>query len=216
MVLRHKIPTGGRTYLNLCFALDDLTQEQLTKASFLCRLLGSLGAADHGMEELHRHYRRCPPVEGRSPGGSVPYPPGDALHNAGSSGRTGRGAACGNGEWVCLHTRLPAAGGGLRRGTGNGICAVEEWRWINSCMTRISAFRKRKWFCRGILFLVCRALFCQRTNRERIFLENPFISFWWSVICSVPRKPAAFQACMICSASGLAASCSAAPSIGRV
>jgi len=56
-VLRHEVPSGGITYLNLYFALDDMTPEQLAKTSFLCRLLGSLDTAGHGLEELQREIR---------------------------------------------------------------------------------------------------------------------------------------------------------------
>lgn len=56
-VLRHEVPTGGITYLNLYFALDDLGPEDLTKVSFLCRLLGSLDTTSHSLESLQREVR---------------------------------------------------------------------------------------------------------------------------------------------------------------
>lgn len=56
-VLRHALPTGGITYLNLYFALDDLSTEQLTKTAFLCELLGSLDTAVHDMDALQRAQR---------------------------------------------------------------------------------------------------------------------------------------------------------------
>ena len=56
-VLRHCMPTGGITYLNLYFALDDLTASQLTRASFLAQLLGSLETDSHNLEDLQREMR---------------------------------------------------------------------------------------------------------------------------------------------------------------
>ncbi len=53
-VLRHTLPTGGITYLNVYFALDDLPAEQLTQAAFLCMLLGSLDTAGHDMDALQK------------------------------------------------------------------------------------------------------------------------------------------------------------------
>lgn len=41
-VLRHTLPTHGITYLNLYFAADDLTGEEVCAASLLCELLGAL------------------------------------------------------------------------------------------------------------------------------------------------------------------------------
>lgn len=51
-VLRHLLPNGGITDLNLYFALDDLDAEQLSQASLLCTLLGSLDTAGHGLADL--------------------------------------------------------------------------------------------------------------------------------------------------------------------
>lgn len=56
-VLRHELPAGGVTYLNLYFAVDDLPPEQLTRAAFLCRLLGRLGTAGHDLQTLRREIR---------------------------------------------------------------------------------------------------------------------------------------------------------------
>ena len=56
-VLRHTLPTGGITYLNLYFALDDLPAEQLTQAAFLCMLLGSLDTAGRDMDALQKARR---------------------------------------------------------------------------------------------------------------------------------------------------------------
>ncbi len=56
-VLRHALSTGGITYLNLYFALDDLAAGQLTKAAFLCTLLGSLDTAAHDMDALQKAQR---------------------------------------------------------------------------------------------------------------------------------------------------------------
>ncbi len=41
-VLRHSLPTHGITYLNLYFSAEDLDGESLSRASFLCELLGAL------------------------------------------------------------------------------------------------------------------------------------------------------------------------------
>ena len=56
-VLRHTLPTGKITYLNLYFSLDDLSPDQLTKASFLCTLLGSLDTAAYDMDALQKAQR---------------------------------------------------------------------------------------------------------------------------------------------------------------
>ncbi len=56
-VLRHTLPTGGITYLNVYFTLDDLPAEQLTQAAFLCMLLGSLDTAGHDMDALQKARR---------------------------------------------------------------------------------------------------------------------------------------------------------------
>lgn len=56
-VLCHKVSTGGITYLNLYFALDDMSGEQLTQISFLCELLGRVDTACHTTEELQKELR---------------------------------------------------------------------------------------------------------------------------------------------------------------
>lgn len=55
--LRHELPAAGISYYNLYFALDDMSEDQLTKASFLCRLLGSLDTANYPLEDLKRETR---------------------------------------------------------------------------------------------------------------------------------------------------------------
>lgn len=56
-VLRHDLPTRGVTYLHLYFALDDLTPDELTKASFLARLFGYLDTSSRTLTELHQEMR---------------------------------------------------------------------------------------------------------------------------------------------------------------
>ncbi len=56
-LLRHPLSTGGITYLSLYFAADNLSPEQLTKASFLTELLGSLATEGHELEDLQRELR---------------------------------------------------------------------------------------------------------------------------------------------------------------
>ena len=56
-VLLHHLPTGGITYLNLYFAMDDLTEEQISQASFLSQLLGQMETENHTVEELQRELR---------------------------------------------------------------------------------------------------------------------------------------------------------------
>jgi len=56
-VLLHRTPTGGITYLNLYFAMDDLSEEQVSQASFLAQLLGQLETEQHGLEDLQRELR---------------------------------------------------------------------------------------------------------------------------------------------------------------
>ncbi|MDE7260592.1 MAG: insulinase family protein, partial [Oscillospiraceae bacterium] len=56
-VLLHRVPTGGITYLNLYFAMDDLTEEQVSQASFLAQLLGKLETENHALEDLQRELR---------------------------------------------------------------------------------------------------------------------------------------------------------------
>ena len=56
-VLLHHVPAGGITYLNLYFAMDDLTEEQVSQASFLAQLLGKLETEDHSLEDLQRELR---------------------------------------------------------------------------------------------------------------------------------------------------------------
>lgn len=56
-VLRHELPTSGISYVNLYFALDDLSEKRLSQASLLCDLLGSLDTAGHPQEELQKELR---------------------------------------------------------------------------------------------------------------------------------------------------------------
>ena len=51
-LLRHPIPTGGVSYVNLYFDISDFSEEKLSQASFLCRLLGELDTASHSGGEL--------------------------------------------------------------------------------------------------------------------------------------------------------------------
>lgn len=53
-VLRHELVTGGIAYLELYFALDDLTGEELSMASFLCGLLNALDTETRPLDELKR------------------------------------------------------------------------------------------------------------------------------------------------------------------
>ncbi len=52
--LRHPLPTGGITYLNLYFSADDLTPEELSQAAFLCQLLGDLDTRTRDSSQLRR------------------------------------------------------------------------------------------------------------------------------------------------------------------
>lgn len=56
-VLFHETPTRGITYLDLYFALDDLTPERLTQAALLCDLLTDLDTDRYPMDELQREIR---------------------------------------------------------------------------------------------------------------------------------------------------------------
>ncbi len=56
-LLRHEQPTGGISYVNLYFALDDMTADELTRISFLSGLLGNLDTANYSVEELQREIR---------------------------------------------------------------------------------------------------------------------------------------------------------------
>lgn len=56
-LLRHEQPTGGISYVNLYFALDDMTAQELTQISFLSGLLGNLDTANYSVEELQREMR---------------------------------------------------------------------------------------------------------------------------------------------------------------
>ncbi len=56
-LLRHELPTGGITYVNLYFDLGDLNGEELSQASFLAQLLGSLETDSHDLESLQREMR---------------------------------------------------------------------------------------------------------------------------------------------------------------
>ncbi len=56
-VLKHKINTGGIVYVNLYFDLDGLNEEQLSGASFLCKLLGNLETEHYTCEQLQTELR---------------------------------------------------------------------------------------------------------------------------------------------------------------
>jgi len=56
-VLRHDLPAGAVAYLNFYFALDDLTAEELTKASLMAQLFGYLDTESAALAELHRQMR---------------------------------------------------------------------------------------------------------------------------------------------------------------
>ena len=54
LLLRHNIPTGGISYINLYFDISDFSQEKLPDISFLCRLLGSLDTDVHSTLHLQK------------------------------------------------------------------------------------------------------------------------------------------------------------------
>lgn len=56
-ILRHELSTNGITYLNLYFALDDFTPEQLTKAALLAQLLGTLATENRKPEIIQQEIR---------------------------------------------------------------------------------------------------------------------------------------------------------------
>ena len=56
-VLLHRLPTGGISYLNLYFDIDDLPAEELTETAFMCELLSSLDTEGHPLEALQREIR---------------------------------------------------------------------------------------------------------------------------------------------------------------
>ncbi len=56
-LLRHRLPTNGITYCNLYFALDDLTPEELAKASFMAQLFGCLDTEKYSLADLSREIR---------------------------------------------------------------------------------------------------------------------------------------------------------------
>ena len=56
-LLRHDLPTSGITYCNLYFALDDLTPDELSKASFMAQLFGSLDTEKYALADLSREMR---------------------------------------------------------------------------------------------------------------------------------------------------------------
>ena len=58
-VLCHPLPTHGITYLNLYFAAEDLTGEELSQAAFLCELLGALETDDTPAALLPQRLRAC-------------------------------------------------------------------------------------------------------------------------------------------------------------
>lgn len=51
-LLRHPISTGGIIYVNLYFDISDFSEADLSRASFLCRLLGELNTASHSGQAL--------------------------------------------------------------------------------------------------------------------------------------------------------------------
>ena len=53
-LLRHELATGGINYLTLYFDVSGLTGPEISALSFLCRLLGKLGAAGRSAEEISR------------------------------------------------------------------------------------------------------------------------------------------------------------------
>lgn len=55
--LYHELTTSGITYLDLYFALDDLTPERLTQLSFLCGLISRLDTDGYSLDELQREIR---------------------------------------------------------------------------------------------------------------------------------------------------------------
>lgn len=56
-VLFHELPTEGILYLNLYFTADDLTEEELASASFLCKILGNLDTSVNSCESLQSRIR---------------------------------------------------------------------------------------------------------------------------------------------------------------
>lgn len=56
-VLRHTLPTHGITYLNLYFGAEDLDGESLSRAAFLCELLGALDTGNTPAAALSRKVR---------------------------------------------------------------------------------------------------------------------------------------------------------------
>ncbi len=56
-VLKHPINTSGIVYISLYFDLDGLDAEQLSCASFLCRLLGNLETEHYACEPLQNELR---------------------------------------------------------------------------------------------------------------------------------------------------------------
>ena len=56
-LLYHELPTNGITYLNLYFTLDDLTPDELARASLLARMFGYLDTGRYPLADLHREMR---------------------------------------------------------------------------------------------------------------------------------------------------------------
>lgn len=56
-LLRHELNGGGISYVNLYFALDDMTDGELNQIGFLCGLLGALDTASFPLEDLQRELR---------------------------------------------------------------------------------------------------------------------------------------------------------------
>jgi hypothetical protein len=57
-VLHHSVNTSGIVYVTAYFDLNGLCQEQLSAASFLCKLLGNLETEHYSCEELQNALRR--------------------------------------------------------------------------------------------------------------------------------------------------------------
>lgn len=56
-VLVHRVATGGIVHLNLYFALDDLSPEDLPEVSFLSKVLTHVPTKNHSLEDLQREIR---------------------------------------------------------------------------------------------------------------------------------------------------------------
>ncbi|MGI6255970.1 MAG: insulinase family protein [Acutalibacter sp.] len=56
-VLVHRVAAGGIVHLNLYFALDDLSPEELPQVSFLAQVLTHVPTENHSLEDLQREIR---------------------------------------------------------------------------------------------------------------------------------------------------------------